>query len=192
MELTFTFLFQKKCPKPAFGSHFGQNGAVGDHVDGGTSRFDDNGVIYQAICANCGGGATFPTTTGVWSRTNNSNNCNEAAVKIEMNFAGVGASVKATIDGVVDTIGCVPLTIKFTDTLAKGKCISGCITTSFSAQQRDTTFAPNNTVLHTYNQVGTYRLMLIAIDSATCNISDTAYVNVKVGNNVVTPDFTFF
>ena len=25
-----------------------------EHVDGGTSRFDPNGVIYQALCANCG------------------------------------------------------------------------------------------------------------------------------------------
>lgn len=188
----YFFVLEKNAQSQLFGSHFGQNGAVGDHVDGGTSRFDDNGVIYQAICANCGGGATFPTTTGVWSRTNNSNNCNEAAVKIEMNFAGVGASVKATIDGVVDTIGCVPLTIKFTDTLAKGKMYIWVYNDPFSAQQRDTTFAPNNTVLHTYTQVGTYKLMLIAIDSATCNISDTAYVNVKVGNNVVSPDFAFF
>ena len=38
-----------------------------DHVDGGTSRFDQNGVIYQAICANCGGGAAFPTTPGAWA-----------------------------------------------------------------------------------------------------------------------------
>ncbi|MGC4102698.1 PKD domain-containing protein [Ferruginibacter sp.] len=29
------------------------------------------------------------------------------------------------------------------------------------------------------------------IDSATCNIADTAYIHVKVGNNQVTPDFTF-
>ena len=188
----YFFVLEKNAQSQFFGSHFGQNGGVGDHVDGGTSRFDDNGIIYQAICANCGGGAAFPTTNGVWSRTNNSANCNEAAVKIEMNFAGVGASVKATIDGIIDTIGCVPLTIRFTDTLAKGKMYIWVYGDPFSIKQRDTTFAPNNTVLHTYSQVGTYRLMLIAIDSTTCNISDTAYVSVKVGNNVITPDFTFF
>lgn len=108
-----------------------------------------------------------------------------------MNFAGVGASVKATIDGVVDTIGCVPLSVRFTDTLAKGKMYIWDYGDPFNPG-RDTTFAPNNTVLHTYTQVGTYRLMLIAIDSNTCNISDTAYVNVRVGNNNVTPDFNFF
>ncbi len=161
-----------------FGSFYGQNGGFGDHVDGGTSRFDANGIIYQAICANCSGGAIFPTTPGVWSINNRSSSCNEAAVKIEMNFAGVGASVKATIDGVVDTIGCVPLNIRFTDTLAKGKMYIWDYGDPASPK-KDTTFAPNNSTSHTYNHVGTYRLTLISIDSATCNISDTAYTNSK-------------
>ncbi len=185
----YFFVLEKNAQSQLFGTHFGQNGSVGDHVDGGTSRFDANGIIYQGICGCGANGTLFPTTPGAWSRTNNSVNCNQAAVKIEMNFAGVGASVKATIDGVVDTIGCVPLTIRFTDTLAKGKMYiwhygDGTI-------KPDTTFAPNNTVLHTYTQVGSYQLMLVAIDSNTCNIADTAFVTVKVGNNNVTPDFNF-
>ncbi len=188
----YFFVLEKNAQSQLFGTHFGQNGSVGDHVDGGTSRFDANGVIYQAICGCGAGGSLFPTTPGAWSRTNNSINCNEAAVKIEMNFAGIGASVKATIDGVVDTIGCVPLTVRFTDTLAKGKTYIWDYGDPFSAIARDTTFTPNNTVLHTYNQVGTFRLMLISIDSATCNISDTAYVNVKVGSNNINADFSFF
>ncbi len=189
----YFFVLEKNAQSQFFGSHFGQTGSTGDHVDGGTSRFDANGVIYQAVCA-CGTNAAspqFPTTLGVWSRTNNSNNCNQAAVKIEMNFAGVGASVKATVNGVIDTVGCVPLTIRFTDTLAKGKMYIWHYGDSFSPGI-DTTFAPNNSVSHTYTQPGNYLLMLVAIDSATCNISDTAYINVRVGNNIVSPDFTFF
>jgi gliding motility-associated-like protein len=188
----YFFVLERDAKSQLFGSHFGQNGSVGDHVDGGTSRFDANGVIYQAICGCGSGGVLFPTTPGVWSSTNNSVNCNEAAVKIEMNFAGIGASVKATINGVLDTIGCVPLTVRFTDTLAKGKMYIWVYNDPFSTITRDTTFAPNNTVAHTYNQVGTFRLMLISIDSATCNIADTAYVFVKVGNNEVNADFSFF
>ena len=185
----YFFVLEKNAQSQFFGTHFGQNGEVGDHVDGGTSRFDANGVIYQGICGCGNGGVLFPTTPGVWSRTNNAGDgCNQAAVKIEMNFAGIGASVKATIDGVVDTIGCVPLTINFTDTLAKGKMY---IWDYGDASQNDTTFAPNNSVSHTYNAVGSYTLMLISIDSATCNIADTAFVTVKVGANIVTPDFTF-
>ena len=106
-----------------------------------------------------------------------------------MNFAGIGASVKATIDGVIDTIGCVPLTIRFTDTLAKGKMY---IWNYGDGSPDDITFAPNNSVLHTYNGVGSYRLRLISIDSATCNIADTAYTLVKVGDNEINADFSFF
>ncbi len=191
----FFFVLEKNAQSQLFGSHFGQNGGVdnvGDHVDGGTSRFDANGVIYQAVCGCGDRGNFFPTTNGAWSRTNNSINCNQAAVKIEMNFAGIGASVKATINGVIDTIGCVPLTVRFTDTLAKGKMYIWIYNDPFSSTARDTTYAPNNTVLHTYNQVGTYKLMLISIDSATCNISDTAEVTVKVGDNEINVDFSFF
>lgn len=191
----YFFVLEKDGKSQLFGTHFGGNGGdIGDHVDGGTSRFDANGIIYQAVCA-CGSAGSIFTTPGVWSGTNNTpggDECNEAAVKIEMNFAGVGASVKATIAGVVDTIGCVPLTVKFTDTLAKGKMYIWIYNDPFSTTLRDTTYAPNNTVSHTYNQQGSYRLMLISIDSATCNIADTAYVTVKVGNNNINADFSFF
>ena len=185
----FFFVLEKDAKSQLFGSFFGQNGGFPDHVDGGTSRFDANGIIYQAMCANCTSSPSvlFPTTPGVWAPNNISGTCTEAVVKIEMNFGGVGASVKATINGVVDTIGCVPLDIKFTDTLAKGKRY---IWDYGDGTKRDTTSAPNNSTLHTYNNVGSYKLMLVSIDSATCNISDTAYVTVRVGNNVVAPNFT--
>jgi gliding motility-associated-like protein len=189
----FFFVLEKNANSELFGSHFGHfGGQTGEHVDGGTSRFDNNGIVYQALCSCHDGGGPFPTTAGAWSSTNNSPSCNLAAVKIEMNFAGIGASVKATIDGVVDTIGCVPLTVKFTDTLAKGKKYVWIYNDPYSTITRDTTFAPNNSVSHTYNHVGSFQLMLISIDSATCNIADTARVTVKVGNNNIDADFIFF
>ncbi len=187
----YFFVLEKNAASQLYGTFFGQTGGFDDHVDGGTSRFDANGIIYQAICANCGGprnSGFFPTTPGVWASVNGSSNCNEAMVKIEMNFGGVGASVKATINGVLDTVGCVPLTIKFTDTLAKGKTYIWDYGDPFNTK-RDTTYAPNNSTTHIYTQIGTYKLMLISIDSTTCNIADTAYTHVKVGNNQVIPDF---
>ncbi|MCC6818235.1 MAG: SBBP repeat-containing protein, partial [Bacteroidia bacterium] len=54
-----------------------------EHVDGGTSRFDKKGVVYQSVCAGCGGQSLFPTTQGVWSKTNNSRNCNNALFKFD-------------------------------------------------------------------------------------------------------------
>ena len=37
-----------------YGTFFG-GGTSAEHVDGGTSRFDKNGTVYQAVCAGCGG-----------------------------------------------------------------------------------------------------------------------------------------
>src|SRR5690625_5578390 len=81
-----------------FADTYGQNGGFTDHVDGGTSRFDPNGVIYQAICGNCGGGVIFPTgPPGVYSRQNGSlrggiggsASCNVIGFKIAFNLDGV-------------------------------------------------------------------------------------------------------
>ena len=64
----------------------GCSGSGEDHVDGGTSRFDKKGYIYQAACASCGGCQKFPvypanSADSVWSVTNNSQNCNNAVFK---------------------------------------------------------------------------------------------------------------
>lgn len=68
-----------------YATFFGENGTRGEHVDGGTSRFDKRGVVYQAVCASCGGGQGFPSPSGAgyYSTTNGSFNCNNAAFKID-------------------------------------------------------------------------------------------------------------
>ncbi len=186
----YFFVLEKNSTSQLFGSHFGQFGGLGDHVDGGTSRFDENGVIYQAICANCEGGQSnfvFPTTPGTWSPSNRSAGCNYASVKIEMNFAGVGASVQASINGTLnDTTGCIPLIVNFRDTLAKGKKYYWNFGDGSPVQI--TTTATNS---HPFNFVGTYIVMLISEDSSTCNIRDTAYITIKAGNNKGNLNFSF-
>ena len=62
-----------------YGTYFG-NGSC--HVDGGTSRFDKKGIIYQSMCVGSGTN-TIPTTTNAWSRTNGSS-YNNAAFKIDV------------------------------------------------------------------------------------------------------------
>ncbi|RYE20175.1 MAG: PKD domain-containing protein, partial [Sphingobacteriales bacterium] len=182
----YFFVMERNATSQLFGSHFGENSGAGDHVDGGTSRFDENGVIYQAICANCGNLGTFPLTAGGLSNGSNGG-CNQAVVKIEMNYAGVGASVRASIDAVKnDTIGCVPLYVKFSDTLRKGKKFYWDFG---DGSPRITTTVADTA--HTFTAVGTYLVMLIAEDSSTCNIRDTAYVNIIVGDNKANLGFTF-
>ena len=192
----YFFVLKKDAASLLYGSFFGQEDppegvsnplTFGDHVDGGTSRFDKNGVIYEAMCANCFRTVAFPGSLGAWSTTDQANaggECNLGMLKIEMNFAGVQAGVRASINGVPhDTIGCVPLRVDFSDTLNKGKGYYW----NFGDGTVDTTISPNN--FHIYNSTGTFRVRLIAIDSTTCNISDTSYTTIKVGDNKVLLDF---
>lgn len=178
-EDLYFFVLKKEASDLLFASNFGQNGGeIGDHVDGGTNRFDENGVIYQAICANCSGGK-FPTTPNAWSSVNGSSRCNEAAVKIEMSFSGVTAGIKPVINNKpYVTIGCVPITVNFNDTLQKGKTYYW----DFGNGQKDTTYAPDFSTSASYNTVGTYIVRLISEDSLTCNIRDTTYIQIKASD----------
>jgi len=52
-----------------YASYYGGNKS-NEHVDGGTSRYDKKGIIYQSVCAGCGGYSDFPTTQNAHSRNN--------------------------------------------------------------------------------------------------------------------------
>ena len=181
----YFFVLKKNATGQLYGSFLGQNGAFPDHVDGGTSRFDQNGIIYQGICGNCGAVETnsgpvkprFPTTGG-WSPTNGSRSCNLAMVKIAFNLAGVGAGLQASIDGVPrDTAGCVPLTVDFRDTVANAKTYEW---TFGDGSPTTITTVPN--ISHTYTNIGTYTVTLVAVDSSTCNMRDTVITHIRAGN----------
>ena len=182
----YFFVLQKNAASQLYGSFFGQQGGMlGDHVDGGTSRFDKQGVIYQSICANCYGGATFPTTPGAIYRTNGTGTqgCNEAAVKIKFDFAGVSAGLKLALHGRGDSVGCTPLLVGLQDTVLNAKSYIW----DFGDGVRDTT--TSSSLTHSYTAVGVYTVMLIGIDSNSCNVADTVYRTITVKNNPATLAF---
>jgi gliding motility-associated-like protein len=184
----YFFVLEKDANSQLFGSFFGQSGGFADHVDGGTSRFDENGIIYQAVCANCYGGATFPATPGAWASQNGTGTqgCNEAAVKIAMNFAGLSAGLKTIGDGIVgDTTGCLPFTVQFTDTATLAKKYMW----DYGDGTSDTTTTGIDS--HTFTSSGTYTVRLIAEDSIKCNIRDTVYKGIRVSNNKATLNFDY-
>ena len=175
----FYFLvIQRNSSAPLYASFFGQNGGFGDHVDGGTSRFDRQGIIYQAMCANCvDHSIRFPTTPQAVEPRNNaaSGGCNLAALKLAFELAGIGNGVKASIQGrAYDTVGCVPLTVNFIDTLNLGKQY---VWDFGDGTPKVTTVA--DSVSHTFTQIGNYRVMLVSIDSSACNIADTSYTTIQ-------------
>jgi len=159
-----------------FASYFGGNGYI-DHVDGGTSRFDKRGVMYEAICAGCGGNSLTPTTVGAWSQTNDSWNCNELGLKIAFNLSGANVSVTAH----PRATGCVPLTVQFESQVSNVTSV----TWNFMDGGSSTLANPS----HTFTDTGTYNVMLVGYNPNSCNVYDTAYIAVWVRNDSLSADF---
>ncbi len=197
----YFFVLERDAKSQLYGDFFGQvdnvakppasGGTYPDHVDGGTSRFDKNGVIYQAVCANCYGGTTFPTypSGNNWSPTNGTTQsdgtvlgCNLAAIKIALNLAGVAAGVQASINGKIrDTAGCSPVRVDFTDTIG----VARKYIWNFGDGSPDTTTVTAN-VSHLYQTPNNYLVRLIGVDTTKCNIYDTSYVTIRARADSVT------
>ncbi len=149
-----------------YATYFGGNISA-EHVDGGTSRFDRRGRVYQSVCAGCGGNSDFPIAPDglAWSPTNNSGLCNNAVFKFDMDFPIVVADFNSTVN-------CLPDPVSFTNM-------------SYGAASHHWDFGDNSTSTataptHVYDTPGVYTVRLIATNAATCNHSDTTYKQVVV------------
>jgi gliding motility-associated-like protein len=181
----YFIVFDQNFSSLLYASFFGQNGGQGEHVDGGTSRFDPQGVIYQAICARCSNQSTpatvvFPTTAGVYSPSNLSTNCNLASVKIDFQIVGANAVAVAS----PNTIGCVPFTVTFTN----GSTNATNYLWDFGDGSATTTSVSPS---HTYTIAGTFTIKLVAYNPNGCLApSDTAKITVVVRNDSINNNFT--
>lgn len=193
----YFFVMQRNATAQLYGSFYGQfNGAITDHVDGGTSRFDRDGVIYQAVCASCSDNSRFPTTPGAFgTQKPAAASCNLGMIKIQFDLAGVGSEVSSSIGGVPrDTAGCLPLDVVFEDNVLTateyiwnfGDNGTGPVDPSdpayFTFNEGPFPASTGYTRPHTFNAVGIYRVMLIAIDPNSCNVRDTSWLNIRVGD----------
>lgn len=166
----YLMILSKDAKEFLYGSYFGGNQSA-EHVDGGTSRFDERGIVYQSVCAGCKGYDDFPqyppiTDSTFYPQENNNDNCNNAVFKLDL------TSLKAEI-GKLDS--CITNGVSFQNL-------------SFGAKDYLWNFGDGNTffteaaytVGHQYDKVGEYTVTLIATDLATCKRKDTAQVTIKI------------
>jgi gliding motility-associated-like protein len=182
--MDFYFLvLQKNASALWYASFFGGDNGSQEHVDGGTSRFDKSGIIYQAICEGCAisrnslgqylPNSDMPTTPTAWSTTDKSPNCNNALVKYKFDLNQTSAVLSTN----PTSTGCAPFTVNFTNQ-------------SINAVHYNWSFGDGNTATstntsHTFTIPGTYTITLVAIDSSTCNMVDTTYAVVTVNPSPV-------
>lgn len=106
----YLIILSKNMQTIEYGSYFGGHISE-EHVDGGTSRFDRDGKVYQAVCGGCGGYSDFPTTKDAWSTTNNGRRprnpnvggCNNAIFKLDLNSSNYAPEFADTTLFVVAT-----------------------------------------------------------------------------------------
>ncbi len=153
-----------------YGSFFGGAAAnAREHVDGGTSRFDRKGRIYQAVCAGCGGQSSFPTTPNAWSTTNGSTNCNLGVIKMDFNMPVVVA------DFHFPSAICAPDSVHFEN---YSQIIDQ--NTSYYWDFGDGTHSSDANPVHYYTESGYYQITLIVQDNGSCNFADTLSKNLLV------------
>lgn len=184
-------VFEKDMAGLVYATFFGGNSkdasyrrSHGEHVDGGTSRFDPKGIVYHAVCS-CGD-INYPTyPDNVWSDKNNSpleelydpnNNvnyyersCNNAAFKFDL--FEIDAKVEAD-----DTLGCSPFVVNYKNHSKGGITYKWYINGAPIQTTSDTSIG----LTRTYTKAGTYKLMLVVTNNATCKLNDTDYVSIVV------------
>lgn len=137
-----------------------------EHVDGGTSRFDKSGVVYEAVCAGCGSNDDFPTTPGAWSNTNNSGNCNLGVFKFDI------SQFSAIIDPVSATSICVDGVVTLNNASTGGFAIEWDL--------GDGTTSTAQTVSHVYANPGTYMVYLTVNAPGACLLAQQDSILITV------------
>jgi gliding motility-associated-like protein len=157
-----------------YGSYFG--GVFSrEHVDGGTSRFDRKGIIYQSICAGCGGNQDYPISPGSWPCPNQSNcpnanvsgNCNNGVLKINFDLQKPTSTINTNT-----TSGCTPLTLTLTN------ANPGTSFKWYFGNGQTNTVTQNPVV--TYNNPGTFTVSLLVRDTTLCIKEDSTIIIITV------------
>jgi len=152
-----------------YGTFFG-GASSNEHVDGGTSRFDKRGTVYQAVCAGCGGYDDFPTQPGVWSETNSASlangQCNLGVFKFDLSTI----AAQIAIDG--PDVVCAGANVNF-------------INNTIGADQFQWDFgglggssATNPSFV--FDEPGVYTITMIADDFEDCIQPDTTQISITV------------
>lgn len=174
----YLFVLDRKFDNLIYGSYLGGNTSQ-EHVDGGTSRFDKNGVVYQSVCGGCGGHSDFPTypNPGAHSNTNDCFNCNNVVFKFDFELELIPEITTS------QTSVCTNHTL----TLQNTSSYQTLFLWDFGNGTLDST---HNTVTVTYTNPDTYTVTLLVTDSI-CLLTDSTFITITVLPDIqldVSPD----
>jgi hypothetical protein len=181
-------VFSREINDLLYATYFGDPNS-NDHVDGGTSRFDKKGVIYQSVCAGCNTSlSTFPTTSGSWAPVKDAHRpgslsntgCNNALFKINLDIPDLHA------DFDVDTIFCLADSTTIVNKSIGGKEYFWDFGVNGISTDTSSSFQPR----FSYPDTGTYKITLIIHNSFSCDLYDTVYKYAYIYNQAAS-DFEY-
>jgi len=163
----YIFVLEDDASAISYASYFGGN-ISHEHVDGGTSRFDRKGKIYQSMCAGCGANSDMPIyPANAVSPTNNSHNCNNGVFKMDFLIPNVIADFKANT-------ACSSQDFQFKNTSLLQQ--NTTFLWDFGDGNTSTAFEPH----HVYTLAGNYQVKLKVMDVGACNSADSIVKTVVV------------
>lgn len=147
-----------------YGTYYGD----ANHVDGGTSRFDKAGIIYQAVCSCLSPTAgILSTLPNAWA-TDQVTFCDIGVFKIDFEIETVIANAFVA----PSTSGCAPFAVDFTFT--------GQNAVTYDWDFGDGATSTDTDPSHTFNDAGSYEVELIVRNDNACNPLDTFYLQIDV------------
>ncbi len=170
----YLVVLNKNAERVVYASYFGGDTSE-DHVDGGTSRFDKTGVVYQSVCASCPnappGLQDFPTSPGAAFEINNSFRCSNASFKLDFEITyTVNANFTYS-----------PLDVCSNDTIRFKNLSKTGLKYRWDFGDGDTSIVYEP--IHQYEKEGFYTVVLTVLDPVSCNKSDRKELIIEVGKS---------
>ncbi|GAB3516950.1 DUF7948 domain-containing protein [Emticicia fontis] len=170
----YLMILEKNAKSLLYATFFGSaapkdpTGEVGDHVDGGTCRFDKHGYIYHSACACLSRGedhiATFPIKNA-YQPQHQSSNCNMAAFKFEIDALKADFEIKNEANRPVTEV-CAPAKINFYDLSKGAKTYEWVINENVITRTKDM-------IGYNFTTPGTYTIKLRIYNKITCRTTDS-------------------
>ncbi len=163
----YLIVIERNAESLIYGSYMG-GGSSKEHVDGGTSRFDKFGVVYQSVCGGCWANSDFPVTPDAYSLVNGTGGitnagCNNLVFKFDFELV-------PHADFTVNNLeGCAPLTLTFDN--ESNDTINSIW--NFPSVAGVTQISGGVNPVVEFSIPGTYEVFLNITDTI-CNLQDTA------------------
>lgn len=149
-------------------------GEVGDHLDGGTCRFDKNGIIYHTACSclprQGQAVATFPIKNAYQPR-HMSTNCNMAAFKFSIDALKADFEIKNASNQTVTEI-CAPARLNFNNLSVGAKTYEWEFNGTVISRLKDVNF--------NFTNPGEYTIKLRIFNKITCRTTDSTVKKILV------------